>query len=259
MSAERAEEDLPQPSSAVDFGYQQVAPDEKTRRVRAVFESVAPHYDLMNDLMSFGIHRLWKRVAVDALDPRAGQRLLDVAGGTGDLTRLLARRVGHDGRIVLTDINLKMLSFGRERLADAGIAGNVAIVQANAEALPFPDSCFDGAIIAFGLRNVTHKAAALRAMCRVLKPGGRFVCLEFSHVALPWLRKLYDAYSFGVLPKLGQAVAGDAASYQYLAESIRRHPDQETLLRMMKEAGLERCEYFNLLAGIVAMHRGYRL
>ena len=243
----------------VDFGYQQVPPAEKTRRVRAVFDSVAPRYDLMNDLMSLGIHRVWKRLAVAALNPRTGQRLLDVAGGTGDVTRLVARRVGRDGQVVLTDINPKMLARGRERLVDAGIAGNVAIVQADAENLPFADAGFDGAIIAFGLRNVTRKEAALRAMCRALTPGAPLVCLEFSHVALPWLGKLYDAYSFAVLPKLGQAVAGDSASYQYLAESIRRHPDQESLKRMMIEAGLERCEYFNLSGGIVAIHRGYRL
>ncbi len=242
----------------VDFGYQQVQAAEKTRRVRGVFDSVAGRYDLMNDLMSFGVHRLWKRVAVDALHPRDREQLLDLAGGTGDLSRLLTQRVGTSGHVMLTDINASMLAIGRQHLLDAGIVGNVDFVQANAEVLPFADNSFDGAIIAFGLRNVTHKDTALEAIQRVIKPGARLVILEFSKVVLPLLDKLYDMYSFKILPRLGQWVAADAESYQYLAESIRRHPDQETLKAMMVRAGLDRCEYFNLSGGIVAIHRGYK-
>jgi demethylmenaquinone methyltransferase/2-methoxy-6-polyprenyl-1,4-benzoquinol methylase len=257
MNAPRKDAAAPE-TAAVDFGYQQVTPEEKTQRVRDVFASVATRYDLMNDLMSFGVHRIWKRIAVGALHARPGQRILDVAGGTGDLTRLLARRVGPSGQVTLSDINGSMLTVGRDRLLDAGIVGNVAIVQGNAECLPFADNSFDGGIIAFGLRNVTHKEAALRSCCRVLRPGGRFVILEFSHVVLPLLARLYHQYSFKVLPRLGEWVARDAASYQYLAESIRRHPDQETLLGMLRDAGFARCEYFNLAGGIVALHRGYK-
>ncbi|MCC6201462.1 MAG: class I SAM-dependent methyltransferase [Gammaproteobacteria bacterium] len=256
MNAER--DAAAEPKAAVDFGFQQVSPEEKTRRVRDVFASVATRYDLMNDLMSLGVHRLWKRLAVGALHARPGERILDVAGGTGDLTRLLARRVGPSGCVTLSDINGSMLAVGRDRLLDAGIAGNVAIVQGNAEALPFADQSFDAGIIAFGLRNVTDKEAALRSCCRVLRPGGRFIVLEFSRVVLPLLARLYDRYSFSMLPRLGAWVAGDAPSYQYLAESIRRHPDQETLLGMMRAAGFDRCDYFNFSGGIVALHRGYR-
>ena len=241
---------------AADFGFERVTEAEKTRRVASVFDSVAGRYDLMNDLMSGGLHRLWKRFAVEQSGLRPGQRVLDVAGGTGDLTRLLTRRVGEAGEVVLTDINTAMLERGRDRLADAGIV--VTIVQCDAERLPFRDQHFDCVTIGFGLRNVTRKARALREMTRVLRPGGRLLVLEFSHIWTP-LRPLYDAYSFQVLPRLGRIVADDADSYRYLAESIRRFPDQPTLLGMMQEAGLENCRYHNLSGGIVALHRGYRL
>jgi len=240
------------------FGYQQVPEGEKAERVAGVFHSVAQKYDVMNDLMSFGIHRLWKRFTIERAGVRRGQRVLDVAGGTGDLAESFARLVGPEGEVVLSDINGSMLEVGRERLADRGIAGNVTFTQADAECLPFPDNHFDCVTIAFGLRNVTHKEAALASMFRVLKPGGRLLILEFSKPTTPGLSPLYDAYSFSVLPMIGQAVTGDRASYQYLAESIRMHPDQETLKAMMEEAGFERCEYFNLTGGIVALHRGFK-
>lgn len=240
----------------VDFGYEQVAASEKTARVRGVFDSVADKYDLMNDLMSGGMHRLWKRFALSQTGLRPGQRALDVASGTGDLGAGLARQVGPHGQAVLTDINREMLARGRDRLLDRGIAGNVAFVIADAEALPFPDRSFDCVTIGFGLRNVTDKAAALRSMQRVLRPGGRLLVLEFSRPRLAGLRPLYDAYSFGLLPALGRAVAGDEASYRYLAESIRMHPDQPTLAAMMREAGFEDCRWHNLAGGIVALHRG---
>ncbi|RMD68510.1 MAG: class I SAM-dependent methyltransferase, partial [Gammaproteobacteria bacterium] len=213
----------------------------------------------MNDLMSFGLHRLWKRFTVELSGARPGNRVLDLAGGTGDLTALFARRVGKEGRVVLSDINAAMMEEGRHRLLDQGIAGNVAYVQADAEALPFADMSFHILSIGFGLRNVTHKERALREMYRVLKPGGRVLILEFSHPTVAPLRPAYDAYSFKVLPLLGRMVAGDEASYRYLAESIRMHPDQETLKAMMEEAGFEHCEYFNLTGGITAVHRGYKL
>lgn len=241
------------------FGFQQVPVEEKARKVAAVFDSVADRYDLMNDLMSLGIHRLWKRFAIEMSGVRTGHRMLDLAGGTGDLAAQLAQKVGPSGQVVLADINASMLARGRERLADWGVVGNVEFVQANAESLPFPDNHFDCITIAFGLRNVTHKDAALRSMHRVLKPGGRVLVLEFSHPNAPGLKSIYDLYSFNVLPLMGRLIAGDAESYSYLAESIRMHPDQETLKRMMEEAGLERCEYFNLTGGIVALHRGYKL
>ncbi len=243
---------------STDFGYQRVSPEDKPRRVRAVFDSVAARYDLMNDLMSAGAHRLWKRYTLALANLHAGQRALDVAGGTGDLAAGLARQVGERGLVVLTDINAAMLERGRDRLIDAGIAGNVACVQADAEQLPFADGTFDCVTIGFGLRNVTDKAAALAAMRRTLKPGGQLIILEFSQPQVAALRPLYDAYSFRVLPLLGRWVAGDEASYRYLAESIRMHPDQEKLLAMMREAGLEGCRYHNLSGGIVAVHRGYR-
>lgn len=243
---------------STDFGFQRVPPEDKARRVRAVFDSVAERYDLMNDLMSGGAHRLWKRYALALANLHAGQRALDVAGGTGDLAAGLARQVGGRGLVVLTDINAAMLARGRDRLIDEGHAGNVACVQANAERLPFPDGSFDCITIGFGLRNVTDKAAALASMCRVLKPGGQLIILEFSQPQVAALKPLYDAYSFRVLPLLGRWVAGDEASYRYLAESIRMHPDQEKLLSMMREAGLEGCRYQNLSGGIVAVHRGYR-
>jgi demethylmenaquinone methyltransferase/2-methoxy-6-polyprenyl-1,4-benzoquinol methylase len=239
-----------------DFGYQPVPEDEKAKRVAGVFDSVAPRYDLMNDLMSVGLHRLWKRFTVEASGVRPGERVLDIAGGTGDLARLFSRRVGPQGEVVLTDINPAMLQQGRDRLLDAGIV--VPLVRCDAEKLPFPGEHFDCVSVAFGLRNVTRKPAALSEMRRVLKPGGRLVVLEFSKVWAP-VKPLYDAYSFGVLPRLGQLIANDAAAYRYLAESIRVHPDQEALKAIMEQAGLERVEYFNLAAGVVALHRGYRL
>jgi demethylmenaquinone methyltransferase/2-methoxy-6-polyprenyl-1,4-benzoquinol methylase len=241
-----------------DFGFEQVTWGDKARRVRGVFDSVANRYDLMNDLMSAGAHRLWKRFTLACTNLKPGQQALDVAGGTGDLSLGMLRQVGPAGLVVLTDINAEMLVRGRDRLIDAGHAGNSRVVQANAECLPFKPGQFDCVTIGFGLRNVTDKPAALRSMGSMLKPGGQLIVLEFSRVAVPALRPLYDAYSFKVLPKLGELVAGDAASYRYLAESIRKHPDQETLLAMMREAGLENCSYQNLSGGIVAVHRGYR-
>jgi demethylmenaquinone methyltransferase/2-methoxy-6-polyprenyl-1,4-benzoquinol methylase len=246
-----------QNSSSTDFGFEQVAWADKARRVRGVFDSVAGNYDLMNDLMSAGAHRLWKRFTLSCTNLRAGQRALDVAGGTGDLALGMLRQVGEAGLVVLTDINAEMLHRGRDRLLDAGHAGNSFAVQANAECLPFRPAQFDCVTIGFGLRNVTDKPAALRSMRAMLKPGGQLIVLEFSRLAVPALQRLYDAYSFRVLPLLGRLVAKDADSYRYLAESIRRHPDQETLLGMMRDAGLENCSYQNLSGGIVAVHRGY--
>jgi demethylmenaquinone methyltransferase/2-methoxy-6-polyprenyl-1,4-benzoquinol methylase len=223
-----------------------------------VFDSVADSYDLMNDLMSAGAHRIWKRFTLALANLHAGQRALDVAGGTGDLAAGLARQVGARGLVVLTDINAGMLARGRDRLIDAGLTGNVEYVQANAERLPFADGCFDCITIGFGLRNVTDKAAALASMRRALRPGGQLLVLEFSHPSAPGLAPLFDAYSFRILPLLGRIVARDEASYRYLAESIRMHPNQETLLGMMRAAGLEGCRYHNLSGGIVAVHRGYK-
>jgi len=243
-------------SKTTDFGYQKVPEDEKARRVAGVFDSVAARYDLMNDLMSGGLHRLWKRFAVEASGVRAGDSVLDVAAGTADLARLYADRVGAAGEVVVTDINAAMLRSGRDRLLDAGRL--LPAVQCDAERLPFADGRFDCVSIAFGLRNVTRKEAALAEMRRVLKPGGRLIVLEFSKVWAP-LKPAYDAYSFGVLPQLGKLIAGDAGAYRYLAESIRMHPDQAALKAMMEQAGLERVEWFNLAAGVVALHRGYRL
>ena len=243
---------------STDFGFQRVPLADKARRVRNVFDSVAANYDLMNDLMSAGAHRLWKRFTLALANLRPGQRALDVAGGTGDLAAGLARQVGARGLVVLSDINAAMLARGRDRLIDEGLVGNVDFVQADAERLPFADGTFDCITIGFGLRNVTDKRAALGAMQRALKPGGQLLVLEFSQPRAPGLKALYDAYSFRVLPWLGQVVAGDAASYRYLAESIRMHPDQETLLGMLEDAGLEGCRYHNLSGGIVAVHRGYR-
>jgi len=246
-----------QPTGAtVDFGYERVPASEKAARVRSVFDSVAGKYDLMNDLMSAGLHRLWKRFALSQTGLRPGQRALDVASGTGDLAAGLARQVGSAGLAVLTDINREMLSRGRDRLLDKGIAGNVAFVIANAEQLPFPDRSFDCVTIAFGLRNVTDKGAALRSMRRVLRAGGRLLVLEFSQPRSTRLKPLYDAYSFRLLPVLGRLVTGDEASYRYLAESIRMHPDQAALAAMMSEAGFEDCRWHNLAGGIVALHLG---
>ena len=248
----------PIPPPTTDFGYEQVPVDDKARRVRSVFESVASNYDLMNDLMSLGAHRIWKQFTLSQTGLRPGMRALDVAGGTGDLSMGMARQVGEQGLVILSDINAAMLARGRDRTLDAGFARNIRCALANAERLPFPDSSFDCVTIGFGLRNVTDKAAALKAMRRVLKPGGQLLVLEFSHPTAPGLKPIYDTYSFSVLPRLGQWVAKDEASYRYLAESIRRFPNQETLLGMMQEAGLEGCRYHNLSGGIVALHRGYR-
>ncbi|ABI55426.1 bifunctional demethylmenaquinone methyltransferase/2-methoxy-6-polyprenyl-1,4-benzoquinol methylase UbiE [Alkalilimnicola ehrlichii MLHE-1] len=242
----------------IDFGYQQVPVQEKARRVGQVFRSVADRYDLMNDLMSAGLHRLWKHQAINRVQPRRGHRILDLAAGTGDLTLALSKRVGPEGQVVMTDINEAMLARGRDRMIDAGRVDNVRYALCNAEALPFPDQYFDRVTIAFGLRNVTHKDTALREMYRVLKPGGWATVLEFSRVYIPPLRPVYDLYSFRVLPLMGRLVANDAESYRYLAESIRMHPPQEQLAAMMAEAGFEDCDYLNLSAGVVAIHRGFR-
>ena len=246
-------------SKITHFGYQDVPREDKQRLVRGVFDSVAPSYDIMNDVMSFGIHRIWKWITVNMAAARCGHRVLDLAGGTGDLGLQFARKVGEHGQVVLADINDSMLKVGRDRLTNKGIVGNVRYVQANAECLPFPDNYFDIITIAFGLRNVTDKDAALRSMQRVLKPGSRLLVLEFSKPVHKLLAQLYDHYSFSLLPKMGELIAKDAASYQYLAESIRKHPDQETLKGMMIDAGLERCDYTNMTGGIVAVHRGYKL
>ncbi|HEY5644154.1 MAG TPA: bifunctional demethylmenaquinone methyltransferase/2-methoxy-6-polyprenyl-1,4-benzoquinol methylase UbiE [Woeseiaceae bacterium] len=248
----------PQTDDQTHFGYRTVSTDEKAGLVRGVFDSVATRYDLMNDLMSAGLHRLWKRRTVDQAAVRPGQAVLDLAGGTGDLARAFAGKVGKDGHVVLADINMAMLERGRERLVDAGVAGNLSIAQVDAQQLPFADQSFDCITIAFGLRNVTDKDAALAAMYRVLKPGGKALILEFSE-PLEALRPAYDLYSFKVLPMLGRLVANDAESYQYLAESIRMHPNQETLKDMMEAIGFVRCRYQNLAGGIVALHIGYRI
>lgn len=242
----------------IDFGFDKVPREEKVKRVGAVFDSVASRYDLMNDLMSLGIHRVWKQFTLQVCAVGAGQQVLDVAGGSGDLALEFSRRVGPDGHVTLSDINAAMLEVGRDKLTDRGAVGNVDYALADAERLPFAEGSFDCVTIAFGLRNVTDKPAALASMARVLKPGGRLVVLEFSHPTVPLLKPLYDIYSFAVLPTLGKLVAGDADSYQYLAESIRMHPDQKTLVGMLEEAGLERCEYFDLSGGIVAVHRGFK-
>ncbi|HEX5392177.1 MAG TPA: bifunctional demethylmenaquinone methyltransferase/2-methoxy-6-polyprenyl-1,4-benzoquinol methylase UbiE [Rhodocyclaceae bacterium] len=246
--------------SQTHFGFQTVAEEEKAKRVAGVFSSVATKYDIMNDLMSAGLHRIWKKFTIEVSGVRRGDRVLDVAGGTADLSSAFAKRVGAGepggGQVWLTDINNAMLTVGRDRLLDEGVITPVA--QCDAEKLPFPSDYFDCVTVAFGLRNMTHKESALAEMRRVLRPGGRLLVLEFSKVWKP-LEKPYDFYSFKILPWLGQKVAGDAESYQYLAESIRMHPDQETLKGMMERAGLERVDYFNLTAGVVALHRGYKL
>lgn len=241
------------------FGFEEVPAGEKQARVGAVFESVAERYDLMNDLMSLGLHRVWKRFTTHIARVRPGARVLDLAGGTGDLAARLAPRVGADGSVVLADVNRPMLEHGRARLIDRGIAGNVHYARCDAERLPFPDRSFDRVLIGFGLRNVTDQDRALAETYRVLRPAGMALVLEFSHLTVPALERAYDLYSFSVLPGLGRIVAGDAASYRYLAESIRRHPDQEALLAAMRAAGFERCGYHDLAGGIVAVHKGYRL
>ncbi|CDH47333.1 bifunctional demethylmenaquinone methyltransferase/2-methoxy-6-polyprenyl-1,4-benzoquinol methylase UbiE [Candidatus Contendibacter odensensis] len=247
-----------EPSETTHFGYQKVAAGEKSRKVAGVFDSVASQYDLMNDLMSLGAHRLWKRFAISVSGVRAGDWVLDLAGGTGDLSSRLLPLVGSKGQVVLSDINASMLSEGRRRLIDEGAVGNITYAQIDAEQLPFSDNTFDCITIGFGLRNVTDQDQALVSMYRALKPGGRAVILEFSHPVAPGLKPVYDLYSFAVLPILGKLVANDAASYRYLAESIRVHPNQDTLLKMMETAGFERCQYFNLTGGVVAVHRGYK-
>lgn len=244
--------------TTTDFGYKTIPLAEKTAQVGAVFHSVAAKYDLMNDLMSFGLHRLWKKFTVKLSQIRLGDKVLDVAGGTGDLTKLLAKRVGEHGKVTLLDINQSMLEIGRNRLIDSALIDNVQVLQANAETLPFDDDHFDCLSIAFGLRNVTDKMAALQSMYRVLKPGGRLIVLEFSKPILSPLQTLYDRYSFDILPKLGQWIANDAASYQYLVESIRCHPDQESLKSLILIAGFDQCEYHNLSGGIVALHRAWK-
>jgi len=240
------------------FGYQEVPVEDKVKRVADVFHSVAGKYDLMNDLMSGGVHRLWKRLTIEQSGARAGMQVLDIAGGTGDLTKKFSRIVGPTGKVVLADINDSMLKVGRDKLINAGAAGNIEYVQANAECLPFADNSFDIITIAFGLRNVTDKDAALRSMNRVLKPGGKLMVLEFSKTDNPLLTKAYDFYSFNILPQMGKLIANDADSYRYLAESIRMHPDQETLKQMMADAGFVNCRYQNMTGGVVALHTGIK-
>jgi len=247
-----------EPFDSTHFGYQTVATNDKARLVRGVFDSVATRYDLMNDLMSGGLHRIWKRFTIDRANVRKGQRVLDLAGGTGDLAMRFSKLVGETGEVVLADINHAMLEQGRRRLIDKGFGANVALAQVDAENLPFADASFDCVTMAFGLRNVTDKDAALASIFRVLKPGGKLLILEFSKPAAA-LKPAYDLYSFKVLPALGKFVANDEESYQYLAESIRMHPDQETLKQMMETAGFERCRYHNLSGGIVALHSGFRI
>lgn len=245
------------PDKTTHFGFTDVPVEEKERRVRGVFDSVADNYDLMNDMMSFGIHRLWKRYAINMAGLQPGQQVLDLAGGTGDLTRLMAPRVEPGGHIILSDINAAMLAVGRERLLDNGIHGNVTFAQANAEQLPFPDNTFDLVTMAFGLRNVTDKQQALGSIHGTLKPGGRLLVLEFSRPVAA-LKPAYDFYSFNILPRIGRLIAKDEDSYRYLAESIRMHPDQQTLKGMLEQAGFERCDVHNLAGGIVAIHSGYK-
>jgi len=237
------------------FGFKTVAEADKAKKVGEVFHSVASKYDLMNDVMSAGMHRGWKRFAVEISGVRSGDKVLDIAGGSGDLSKLFAKKVGTEGQVILTDINESMLAVGRDLMLDAGL--QVPALQCDAEKLPFPDQYFDCVIVAFGLRNMTHKDLALAEMQRVLKVGGRLLVLEFSKVWQP-LSKIYDVYSFKLLPMMGKLLAHDAESYQYLAESIRMHPDQETLKQMMVDAGLSKVDYYNLSAGVVALHKGYK-
>ena len=245
-------------NDTTDFGYERVKTAEKAGRVREVFDSVAAQYDLMNDLMSGGLHRLWKRFTIELSAVRSGQTVLDIAGGTGDLAAKFSKLVGADGKVILADINAAMLSVGRDRLIDKGALSNIDVVQADAQFLPFEDNSIDCITIAFGLRNVTDKAKALRSMHRVLKPGGRVLVLEFSKPTSPLLSKVYDAYSFSALPAMGKLITDDADSYRYLAESIRKHPDQESLLEMVEDAGFVDCRYHNMTGGIVAVHRGIK-
>ena len=246
------------PEKTTHFGYKTVGVEEKAGKVAEVFHSVAGNYDLMNDLMSGGIHRLWKRMTIEMSGVRKGHKVLDIAGGTGDLAAKFSRIVGPEGTVVLADINDSMLKVGRDRLVDRGIVDNVRFSQADAQYLPFPDNTFDVITIAFGLRNVTDKDMALRSMLRVLKPGGKLLILEFSKPKNPLLSKVYDTYSFNILPKLGKLFANDADSYQYLAESIRMHPDQKTLLDMLNTAGFANSDFYNMTGGVVALHRGVK-
>ena len=246
------------PGETTHFGYRDVPHKEKANLVAGVFHSVADKYDIMNDLMSLGIHRIWKRFTIECSAVRPGHKVLDIAGGTGDLTAQFSRIVGSEGTVVLADINDSMLRVGRDKLLDMGVASNIDYVQANAECLPFPDNTFDCITIAFGLRNVTDKNKALASMLRVLKPGGRLLVLEFSRTHNPLLTKVYDTYSFKLLPMIGKLVTNDAESYQYLAESIRMHPDQDTLEKMMKDAGFVNTTYHNMTGGIVALHKGVK-
>lgn len=240
------------------FGFKEVPWEEKQQKVADVFHSVAGNYDVMNDAMSMGLHRLWKRRAIQLTGVRTGQTVLDLASGTGDLAKQMAALVGPTGKVVFSDINASMLAEGRARMESRGLIGNIRYAQINAENIPFPDDTFDCVTIGFGLRNVTDKQKALNEMCRVIKPGGRVLILEFSQVTMPGLKPIYDAYSFHLLPKMGKWIAKDEASYRYLAESIRKHPDQQTLKGMMADAGLEDTEFFNLNGGIVAIHRGFK-
>lgn len=244
--------------NTIDFGFSEVPLEEKVKKVKGVFDSVAGKYDVMNDVMSLGIHRLWKRHAIELSGIRPGNKVLDLAGGTGDLTKAFAKRVGKTGQVVLADINESMVRVGRDRLINEGVIGNVDYTITNAEALTYPDNTFDLVTISFGLRNVTNKDKALAEMARVLKPGGQLMVLEFSKVTQPLLAKAYDFYSFNILPKMGKLIADDEASYQYLAESIRMHPDQDTLKQMMLDAGFDKAEYLNMSQGIVALHRGWK-
>lgn len=244
--------------NSTHFGYKTVEAEKKADLVADVFHSVAAKYDIMNDVMSFGIHRMWKRFTIESAGARPGMKVLDLAGGTGDLTAKFSHIVGNKGQVTLADINDSMLKVGREKLRNRGVVGNVNYVQANAEALPFPDNHFDIITIAFGLRNVTDKDSAIRSMLRVLKPGGKLLVLEFSKPQHDIMRKIYDLYSFKILPKMGDIITKDAGSYEYLAESIRMHPDQETLKGMMVDAGFEQVEYTNMTDGIVALHKGYK-
>lgn len=245
-------------NKTTDFGFIEVPWEEKQKKVAGVFHSVAAKYDLMNDLMSFGIHRIWKKQTLAKTGVRKGDKVLDLAGGTGDLAYKFCQMVGSQGKVVLSDINSSMLEVGKEKLTNKGCVGNIEYVQANAECLPFPDNYFDCITISFGLRNVTNKAKAIASMCRVLKPGGRLLVLEFSKPIVPLLSKVYDEYSFKALPFLGKIITQDAESYKYLAESIRKHPDQETLKQMMLDAGFDNVEYQNMTGGIVALHIGYK-
>lgn len=240
------------------FGFKEIPTQEKASRVAEVFHSVANKYDLMNDVMSLGMHRLWKAFTLTEANARAGQIILDLAGGTGDLAKELAKQVGKDGLVILSDINDAMLQRGRERMVDEGLVNNITYVQADAEKLPFPDNFFNCITIAFGLRNVTNKLEALKSMHRVLKPGGKSLVLEFSKPTVPLFEKIYDQYSFKLIPKLGEWICNDRESYQYLVESIRVHPDQETLKKIMEEAGFEDVQYHNLSCGMVALHKGYK-